>query len=247
MTRRGVAADGDRVVAVGAVDDDAVGLAVAGAAAGCAGEVGVDVADVGAGEVVDGDRVGAAERVEVDRLDAVGVHGDVADVAEEPQPVSVGGQVDVLGDGGAVEAHRVAAGLAFDGVAAVARIPHERVVACAHERQVVASVAVDRVVAVAAEQLLDSGTAGEVVVSGATVDRRRDAVGEDAVAVVDADEVVAGAGVDDDPGDVPALDAEVGRAVVTHVDLEDVGPAGLQAKRDPVALRGCPRPSACRA
>ena len=33
--------------------------------------------DVGAGQVVDGDRVGAAQGVEVDLLDAVEVHGDV--------------------------------------------------------------------------------------------------------------------------------------------------------------------------
>ena len=42
-------------------------------------------------------------------------------------------------------------------------------------------------------------------------------------------------GVDDDPLDVLALEAEVGRAVVTEVDLEDAGLAGLQAKRDLVA------------
>ena len=64
------------VVAVGAVDDDGVGRAVAGAAAG-AGQVEVDLGDVGAGQVVDGDGVGAAQGVEVDRLDAVEVHRDV--------------------------------------------------------------------------------------------------------------------------------------------------------------------------
>ena len=71
-------------VASRAVDDDGVGLAVAGAAAGRAGEVEVDLGDVGAGQVVDGDGVGAAEGVEVDLLDAVEVHGDVGDVAGEP-------------------------------------------------------------------------------------------------------------------------------------------------------------------
>ena len=71
------ARDADRVVAVGAVDDDGVGRAVAGAAARRRGEVEVDLRHVGAGQVVDGDRVGAAEGVEVDRLDAVEVHRDV--------------------------------------------------------------------------------------------------------------------------------------------------------------------------
>ena len=106
-------------------------------------EVDVHVVDVSCAEVVDGDGVGAAERVEVDPLDADGVHRDGAGVAEEPEPVAVGGQVDVLGAVGAVEEHRVGAGMAFDGVAAVARIPDERVVAGTHHRQVVTPVPVE--------------------------------------------------------------------------------------------------------
>ena len=47
---------------------------------------------------------------------------------------------------------------------------------------VVAPVAVDRVVAVAADQRLRAGAAGERVVAVAAVERRRDGVGEDAVA-----------------------------------------------------------------
>ena len=58
--------DVDDVVAVGAVDDDGVGLAVAGGAADRAGEVDVDLRHVGAAQVVDGDGVGAAQGVEVD-------------------------------------------------------------------------------------------------------------------------------------------------------------------------------------
>ena len=60
-----------------------VGRAVAGAAAGGAGRSRLTSVDVGAGQVVDGDGVGAAEGVEVDLLDAVEVHDDVADVAGE--------------------------------------------------------------------------------------------------------------------------------------------------------------------
>ena len=56
----------DRVGVVGAVDDDGVGLAVAGPAAAAAREVEVDLGDAGAGQVVDGDGVGAAQGVEVD-------------------------------------------------------------------------------------------------------------------------------------------------------------------------------------
>ena len=135
---------------VGAVDDHAVGLAVAARRRWPRGRR--NLADIRAGQVVDRDGVGAAERVEVDLLDAVGVHRDVADVAEEPQPGAVGGQVDVLVDVRAVEEHRVVAVLALDDVAAVARIPGERVVAGAEEGDVRAAVAVDRVVAVAAEE-----------------------------------------------------------------------------------------------
>ena len=48
------------------------------AAAGRRRQVEVDLGDVGAGQVVDRDGVGAAQGVEVDVLDAVEVHGDVA-------------------------------------------------------------------------------------------------------------------------------------------------------------------------
>ena len=161
------------------------------------------------------------------------------DVAEEPQPVAVGGQVDVLGDGCAVEAHRVAAGLALDRVAAVARIPDERVVARAHAAPGRCPCC-RRSCRCRRRRAAVSAPAPPASVSspGAAVDPRRDGVGEDAVGFVDAHDVVAGAGVDGDLRDVPAPDAEVGRAVVADVDLEDVGPAGLEAKRDPVARAG---------
>src|SRR6266498_1674585 len=106
--------------------------------------------------------------------------------------------------------------------------------------QVVALVAVDRVVAGAAEQRLRAGASEQGVVSFSAVDPRWDRVGEDAVALVDADEIVAGAHIDGDPRDVLALEAEVGRAVVPDVDLEDVTVARFEAKRELVA-RLCAR------
>ena len=151
-------------------------------------QVEVDLGDVGAGQVVDGDGVGAAQGVEVDLLDAVEVHGDVADVAEEPNPAAVGRDVDVLVDVGAVEQHRVDAGLALDGVAAVAGVPDEGVVAGAHEGHVVAAAADDQVVAVrcrsevvavaAVQGQADHGRAASArgvdgVVAGEAVDRQR--------------------------------------------------------------------------
>ncbi len=222
------------VGALRSFDGDGVGRAVA--HAGGRGEVEVDLRHVGSRQVVDGDCVGAAEGVEVDALDAGGVHGDVGDVAGEPEAVAVRRQVDLLGDVGAVEEQRVGAVLALDDVATVTRIPDEGVVVGTQERDVVAAVPVDRVVPVAAEQCLRTGAAGEIVVSVPAVDRRRDRVGEDAVALVDAHLVVTRPGVDADLRDAVAFEAEVGRPVVTDVDLESARVAGLQAKRDLVTL-----------
>jgi hypothetical protein len=196
------------------------------------GEIDVDAADVGPAQVVDRDRVGAAECVEVDVLDAAGIHGDVAEVAEEAQPVAVGRQIDVLGEAGAVEQHRIGAVLPLDRVASVARIPDERVVARAHQRQVVPAVAVDRVVPVPAEQRLPAGAAGERVVSVSAGEERRDRIREDPIALVDAEGVVTTASVDDDRADLPPLEAEVGGTVVADVDLDGTRIAGPQAQRD---------------
>ena len=82
--------DVDDVVAVRAVDGHDVGRGVAGRAADRAGEVDVDLLDVGPGEVVDDDGVGAAERVEIDRLDVVEVHDDVAEIAGEQHAPAIG-------------------------------------------------------------------------------------------------------------------------------------------------------------
>ena len=151
----------------------------------------------------------------------------VAMLAEEPEPVTVGRQVDLLGHVGAVEAASCPCRLALDRVAAVARVPDEGVVTGTQQGQVVAAVAIDRVVAFAAEQELVALAAGDRVVSVSTVDGRRDGVGEGAVAVVDAHEVVAGPCINGDLRDLVAVEAEIGRAVVTEVDLESAGIASL--------------------
>ena len=166
--------------------------------------------------------VGAAERVEVDPLDALRVHRDVSLSAEEPEPVTVRRQVDLLGGGGTIEHHRVGAVLPLDRVAAVARIPNEGVVACAERGLIVAAVAVDRVVPIAADQRLDTGATVDRVVPIATVNDRRDDIREGAVALVDAYEVVARLGIDHDRAESVAIEAEVGRAVITDVDEENV-------------------------
>ena len=137
------------------------------------------------------------------------VHRDLAGVAEEPQPVAVRGQVDVLEAGGAVEEHPVVPALPFDDVAAVTGIPDERVVAAAHESGVGTAVAVDRIVPAAAAQGLVAGAAGDSVVAAPAVDRRRHVL-ELAVALVDADRVAPAAGVDVDARDAGPVDGELG-------------------------------------
>ncbi len=168
----------DVVRVVRAVDRDRVGRAVARAAADRGLEVERDGLEVGPGRVVEDHAVGTAERLDVDDLDVVQVHRDVGGVAEEPDSLAVGRDVEVLGRAGPDEQERVGAVvgavLPLDEVAAVARVPAERVVAGSEEAAVVAAVAVDRVVTLAAEQQLGAVAAVDRVVPGAAVDRDLD-------------------------------------------------------------------------
>src|SRR5207248_2960946 len=109
--------------------------------------------------------------------DGVDVHGHAADVAGQPQPAAVGREVDVLADVGPVEHQRVEAVLALDGVAAVARVPHERVVPGPHQGHVVAAAARDQVEAVAAEQHVGPLAAGQDVVTRPAVHGQLDDAG----------------------------------------------------------------------
>ena len=184
---------------------------------GVARQVDRDLGDAGAGEVADGDVVGAAERGEVDVLDAVEIHGDVADVAGELHPPVVGRDADVLVDVGAVEQQRVGAVLTFDRVAAVARIPDEGVVAGAADQQVVAAAAGDDVIAVAAEQRVVAVAAGDGVVAVAAVDGELDQAGEtvsggeDVVAAIHVEhEVLGGADVERERRRADPIEAHAG-------------------------------------
>jgi hypothetical protein len=95
----------DRLAAGAAADRHAVQRTVGDAGAGHALEIDLHPGEreVGAGEIVDRDVVGAAEGVEVDLLDAVEVHRDVGDVAGEAHPLAVRRDRDGLGDIRAVE------------------------------------------------------------------------------------------------------------------------------------------------
>ena len=134
--------------------------------------------------------------------------------------------VDALGDGGAVEQHRVEAGLALERVVVVARVPDEGVVAVAHERVVVAVAAVDQVVALAAEERVDTEAA---------VHRELDAVGLQRRGV---DGVVAARAVERQPVVGLLLEEDVDRGV----QPEDVDPAGVAGGAEHVgALRAVDR------
>src|SRR5262249_31846932 len=229
-----VAGDHDHVVAGGTVDDDGVGLAVA---AGRARQVEVDPRHAGAGQVVDGDRVGATEGGDVHLLDAVGVHDHVGDVAGEAQPGAVGRQVDLLVDVGAVELQGVLAILTLDGVVAVAGVPREGVVAGAAEEGVVALATDHQVVTVATEQHVVAVAAGDRVVTRAAIDyqtnqRREPVPGRHGVvaAVGVEDQALGGTDVQGERGRVRAVEAHpgpVGRhgeglVAVAAVDLDGV-------------------------
>src|SRR5262249_51818384 len=112
-------------------------------------------------EVVDRDLVSPATGGEVDDFDVIEVHGHGGDVTEEPNPSAVGRDVNLLGDSGAVELHRVEAVLALDDVVVVARVPDKGIVSGAHGGEVVAVAAVDEVVALAAEEVVGTESAIE--------------------------------------------------------------------------------------
>ena len=153
--------DDDGRRAGGAVDDDGVGLAVAGAAAACPrgrGSTLVTPVPVRSLTVM----VSAPPRASTLTCSTpLTSMVTLPTSRKKPQPAAVGREVDVLVDVGAVEEHRVVAVLALDGVAAVAGVPDEGVVAGAHEGDVVAAAAGDDVVAVAADQHVVALAAGD--------------------------------------------------------------------------------------
>ena len=133
-----------------------------------------DLGHVGSGEVIDRDGVGATQHIELDVLDTVEVHRHVADIAGQAGAGAIRRNVDLLGDVGAVEQQRIGAVLAFDDVAAIARIPLERIVSGAEEGSVAALIAVDEIISVAADQEVIAGAAEDRVIAAAAIDRELD-------------------------------------------------------------------------
>ena len=165
--------DLDGIVAGGAVDDHRVGLAVAAAVPSAARSIATWVTSVPVRSLTV--MVSAPPRA-LNWMCSTPLRSMVMlpTSRNKPHPAAIGRDVDVLVDVGAVEQQRVGAGLALDGVAAVAGVPDERVVAGAEKRHVVAAAAGDDVVAVAADQRVGAVAADDGVVAGAAVDRELD-------------------------------------------------------------------------
>src|SRR6478735_650193 len=94
------AGDEDRIGTIGGVDDHRIRRTITGAVDT---QVEIDLGDVGPGQVVDRDGIDATQRVELDVLNVVEVHGDGGDVAREPYAAAIGRDVDLLVDLRAVE------------------------------------------------------------------------------------------------------------------------------------------------
>src|SRR5262245_22580813 len=252
----GVTGDNNHVVTARGIDGDGVRRIVAGRPADRAGEIYVDLRHVCPAQVVDNDIVDAAKGIEVDVLDVVEVHGDVCDVAEEGGALAVGRDIDILGDGGAVEQERVHAVLTFDRIVVITRVPDECVIARSHESDVVAVAAVDQVVALAAAEQVGAATAVHRQLDGVSLEaarvdhvvavepvhrqaiirllwgedvhRRRQAVDRHPSGVAGDDDVVAGSGIRAGHGDGirRSIAAAVGTSQV-DVDLSHIRPAEI--------------------
>ena len=169
----------DHVVAVGGVDGDRVGRRVVAAGDRRGAQVGVDRRAIAVPLRSLTTRLStppwAVRSMSSTSLRSITM---LATLRDEAHPLAVGRHVEVLGDVGAVEQHRVGAVLALDGVVAVTRVPAGRCRRRHPDPDVVAAVAVDEVVAVAAEQDVVAVAAVDGVVPGAAVDGDLDQRGQ---------------------------------------------------------------------
>lgn len=107
-------------------------------------------------------------------LDTAEVHRHVADIAKQAGAAAIGRDIDLLANVGTVEQQRIGAVLAFDDVAAIARIPLKRIVSGAKECDVTALIAVNEIVSVAADQGVIAGAAEDRVIAAAAINRERE-------------------------------------------------------------------------
>src|SRR5262249_58715037 len=112
---------------------------------------------------------------------------------------------------------------ALEATAPGAGVQDEGVIAGAEQHKVVAPFADDGIVAGTADERLRAAAPDQGVISAAAVERRNIGVSEDSVRFVDPDLVVAGAPHDVDVIKSSTLEAEIGRAIVVDVNLQDAG------------------------
>src|SRR5436853_160025 len=124
-----------------------------------------------ASEAVHDNVIRATQRVEIHSLHSIHVHCDVGDVAEETKTRTVGRKIDILIYVGAVEYQGVDSTLTFNGIAAIAWVPLDGVVARTGENGVVAAVAVDEVVARATDDYVVAVATTKDVIAVTAIDR----------------------------------------------------------------------------
>ncbi len=125
-------------------------------------EIDDDFSHVRATQLADVDGVAAIARQDLDALDVVLVHDDVADIARQQHIVATGRERDDLVGARAIELVRVEAALAVDDIAAFTRIPLEAIVAAAHGNVVRAQAAIDEIRAGAADDAVVADLAEQV-------------------------------------------------------------------------------------
>ena len=175
----------------------------------------VDGRGRGAAEVAHGHVVGAAERREVDPLDA-GHLGRAGEAVQDARAVEQAGHFEAVVARAADGGDEVAARAALDAVDPVRRTAREPVVAVAEVDDVVAAAAGHDVLIRPAEQRVGGVRAVDHILLGAAVEREADLRADGAVRVDEVDSaaaedrqsVIAGARVPDPDQRVQALDPE---------------------------------------
>ena len=164
------------------------------------------------------------------------------------RPLAIGRDSEDLAAVRAVEKKGVEAVLALDRIAAVARIPLESVVAGPKEGDVVALLAVDKIIPVTAEEKVDAVAAENGVVAGAAVDRDLDQGSEitrRAEVIVAAihveDEIFGRTDVDAERRGIDAVEAHAGAVggggeLLGPVAAIDLGGVGAGAALDQIGV-----------
>src|SRR5215212_2592729 len=106
-------------------------------------------------------------------LSVVDIHRGCGHIAEEPHPLAVGRDVNILAGVRAVDLECIAACLTFDHIIAIARVPNQRVVAVAGDDLVVAGAGADDIVATETDNLISTSGSDDHIIAIRAGDRAR--------------------------------------------------------------------------